>query len=138
MVLASVARDAAHDHVAETRAVRPATGAALLERHARQKLYVVVGFLDVEPLELLGSDRDDAQRDILQILGALLRRHHDLLETAAGLLLRKGRMERGKDCRGDWQHPDRRARQLGLSTPEFSKPTTCHRSPCAVVRMQRV
>ena len=64
--------DAAHDHVAETRAVRPATGAALLERHARQKLYVVVGFLDVEPLELLGSDRDDAQRDILQILGARL------------------------------------------------------------------
>src|SRR5579864_9411172 len=74
------AHDAAHIHVR-----RADTGAALAEslygRDAREVLDVVVDIGDVQLLELVGAQSLDADRHVLQVLRALLRRDDDLLET---------------------------------------------------------
>src|SRR5215469_11283128 len=108
MILARVCRDAAYGHLAIARSVRTAANAALRDRHARQKLDVLVLVADVEVLKLLRVDRNDAYRDILHVLDTLLRRDHDLLQgSGRGLLLCERRMDRSGDGRSYRQHPHR-------------------------------
>ena len=73
MVAVVAAADAAHEHA------REAWTDGLI-RHARQEFHVVVEARDVELLRALGADRLDAQRHVLQILGALVRGDDDLFE----------------------------------------------------------
>src|SRR6516162_3664280 len=108
MILARICRDAAYGHLAIARSVRTAAYTAFRDRHARQELDVLVLVVDVEVLKLLGVDRNDAYRDILQALGVLRRGNHDFLQGAARrLLLRECGMDRSGDGRGYRHHPHR-------------------------------
>ena len=133
------AHHAAHVHVRGADA-GTALAEALHRRHPGEVFDVVVDVLDVELLELLGGECLDADRHVLQILGALLCRYHDLLETAArsraargaARLLRVSRRRRG-------QH-DRNARAdesaaHGLAHQHASSATR-HGSPPEVIMLR--
>ncbi len=77
------AAQTAHEDVAGARAVAA-------EGHVRRVLQQVVERLDVELLELLTADRLHRDRHVLKVLGAALRRDHDLRSSppvaAAGVV----------------------------------------------------
>src|SRR5579871_228119 len=113
-VLARV--DTAHVDVRRADTVA-ALADALDGRDARQILDIGVEVYDVELLELLGAERLDADRHVLQVLRHLLRRDHDLLEGVACSRVRMyERRAAGKDCgdgRGERQPAERRVWTLG-------------------------
>src|ERR1700692_3518470 len=74
------------------------------DSHARQILDVIVEVLHVQILQLLRTQRRDAERHVLQTLGALLRRNDDFLETG-GRLLGLDRVQAGDDRRRQREAP---------------------------------
>ena len=80
--------------------------------NARRILHVVVEIDDVQLLELLAVEHLDADRHVLQVLDALLRRDDDLLEPGArtGRGVRRFLRVRRRPCREQRQvnsDPDR-------------------------------
>src|SRR5271168_4713979 len=75
-----------------------------LVRHTRQIFDVVVDVLDAQLLELLRAQRRNAEWDVLQTLGTLLRRNDDFLEsTARRCVLSSSRVQAGDDRRRERQ-----------------------------------
>ena len=74
VIAVAAARHAAHVGMFEART------AVLLERDARQVFCVIVEGRHVQLFQLHGAERLDAERHVLEILGAFLRGHHHLVE----------------------------------------------------------
>src|SRR6185312_10625947 len=75
IVPAAAAADTAH--VDDGKALRAIAATVVLKGHAGQVLHVVLEVLDVQGLELILCQHVDADRHLLQILGAPLRGHRD-------------------------------------------------------------
>src|ERR1700676_3291946 len=85
------------------------------DSHARQILDVILEVLHVQILQLLRTQRGDAERHVLQTLGALLRRNDDLLETGGRRrLLGLGRVQAGDDRRRQRKAPCEQGMSQGL------------------------
>ena len=93
MIGVGISDDAAHVEVGES-------GLERLEGDGRQGLRIVGEMLQVQLLQLLGVHRRDTDRHVLQVLGALLRRHHDLRQRRR-VLLSAGGVHRRHDGSGD-------------------------------------
>ena len=114
VVAVAAAGDAAHVDLTEARAVRS-------DRHARQQLGVVLEIVDLQFVELLGTDHVEADRHVLRVLGALLRGDGDRLQrrtAALGVvaLLGHRRTGEGHAAEGDVdRRGQRHSREFRLS-----------------------
>ena len=109
-------RDATHIDVGEAGAVQTAAGRIRGEREAGQILRIVREARDMQLLEFLGVEHLHAEGDLLQVLGALLRRHDHGFD---GL-----RMDLG--CTRQRRRRQQRGQENGACPPEAARSDSTH------------